>query len=368
MPAPKGTRTQGQGRVKNVKDLREKATLLLSEETAFFEIAKEQLDIEHINKQSCEILYGVNLGTLNTWKNGIPKIGINSTSLGTLAGKINEVYVRCSRSPSEYQPMDLSFMIESDKYQFGELLGIQWRDTRRILDQRLYVKSLATTLLTMPTLHTNLLDDFMGLCVVWHMTPTLVDGRIEQRLVRSLLDICDPVVRNDSKSVFRCRWRLPVIKKNRHNKNITHYHYLGSVSYTRENETYTWLFEPKNSEAVEGSPDFPYFLTHEPNNEDLLLFGYYVSKCQDNLLYTSNIAICKVNAELEAKFDNSARGLLKYHQFIDGIMDNSIFESIEDAKRNTCCDNEVDLLNSFQPTCDALGDHGMRLNIHQSEQ
>lgn len=367
MPAPNAKTRVANGRIKDVMDLREKATLLLSEETPFFQLIKDSTGFSHIDRHSCEAIYGVNIGTLSTWKNGIPKIGINSSSLAALSDRINEIYASSSEAMPARFPANLNFLIGCNKYEFGELLGVQWRDTRRILDQTLYVKSLATSLLTMPTRHTIALDDFKGVCIAWHMTPTRTDSGLEYRLVRSFLDICDPVERPDNNSVYRCRWRLPYIKKNRHNKNLPHYHYLGSVSYTRENDTFTWLFEPKNAEAVEGSPDFPYLLTQTPAGTDTQQFGFYTSKCQDGMMYTSSIAICKINEECEGKLTNTAEGLLEYQRFIDNIIANSIFKDIDSAKAHACCKNEIRLLEAYIPVCDVFDSKLAGLNVIRSK-
>ncbi len=338
-------------------DLKEKATLLLNlpENCHIRGLVKSRLGYSKIEPRSCEAIWGVKHGALYKWMHEVPKTGVNRSSFVRLADQINELY-RDSSDLNGRIPTNTNFVFESNKYEFGELLGLQWRDTRKILDEYLYVKSQATSLLAMPNEDIDLLDSIKGVCIAWHITPTILNGKTECRLVRSFIDVCDPVTYNEEKSIYRCRWRLPYVKKNKSNKNITHYHYLGSVSYADESETFTWLFEPKNKQAVEKSPDFPYVLTQEVIDKDEFHIGSYISKNQDKLIYTSSFAICKVNEEVLAKLgvENTPHGLLAYERFYTDIITNGVFSSLADAKQQACCKNERLLLEKFEPSCDFL--------------
>jgi len=341
------------------RDLKEKATLLvnLPKHSHLMAAIRSKEGYDQITPSNCKAVWGMTHGALSKWMNEEQKRGINRASLNKLAQRINGFYEGLADVPRRY-PTDLHFLINANKYEFAELLGIQWRDARSILDKNLYVRNHATSFLTMRSGgDMDELDDIHGICMAWHTTPVLIDGTVECRLIRSFFDICDPVSYNENQVIYRCRWRLPYIKKNKQNQDITHYHYLGSVSYTRQNQTFSWLFEPKSDVAVEKNPDFPYFLTQAATDNPEFHFGRYLSKNQDKLIYNSDFAICKVNEEAlsDLGIENTPDGLQAYQRLYTEIVNNGVFRSLSEARRYALCDNEKKLLDMFEPTCDLMG-------------
>lgn len=376
------------GKDVQVTHLYEKTALLLSENSPFSRLAGSMLQPPSHGKRldRSEQLYGIKNNTLRKWFREKGRKKVKTDAWESLASHFNAVlesYHRKSREAyssttqtvsferSSLSPVSAKQLIQSDKYDFGRLLGLEWKDTRTILEREIYLAFPEGSLLTFqcPPVDGATVDRMnrwlSGFFVAWHTVPVIQNGKASLKWVRSWIEVSKTIrLKDTDRCVVRCRWNMPRATACDSEKG---YQYYGSVTEANNEKAHIlyWLLEAKKPEDLDHMADMLQLVTapqdfHNRNHD--VHVGRYQSKNYDNLPYGSTVLLYRT----DICFLNSEEGRNRYIEFrrkagsSDYVFDTkaealsclekerSGQELGEYRKSSACVDTEIRLLSDMQ--------------------
>ena len=182
----------------------EKAVLLCTPENPILEGERQQsaeLGGKWSIKEARERVYGVSSQTLLNWGRG----GLDGNRERESIDRLCESLWSSKRVKLEFA----DFTDRTDKYEFGEKLGLSWQKTQLIFDAHLYAQPLKSRGYTLDKLIAERLkEQHGGVYHVYYYSPTL-EAADTKLLVRATLRIRHVVPMPNELGVIACKLHIP---------------------------------------------------------------------------------------------------------------------------------------------------------------
>lgn len=379
----KNNHSKPSGQNKQVTDLREKGSLLLSNESDYvFLVSKaKSLNPATVTPKNCAHFYGVDYSTLDHWKSGkIKTCSVRESTLNAIIETFNEniqsdlfkeTALKLSPNEKYFEPLNLKKLTDLNKYEFGAQLGFGWKTVQKNLDIDIYFKNKRSSLIIDEDVCDKITHKLPTFYLVWHLSLINRNDSIVPIFIRSLLEIRHTLAFEDGTTMCRCKWSMPITRRTNQNGDDHFYKYEGSLTTIDTKDgfgIYYWLFESQSAKNASFLPDLTYFTTHRRKADSKVQEGFYTSKNVDECVYTSSLFMLDADyrdgsghAIPNETIAERIQNYYKYKSFIDNFgKQTNVFFSREDAISNAATKREKEFLQGAT-FCSAINDEGKKL-------
>lgn len=385
----KNNHSKPTGQNKQVVDLREKGSLLLSHESNYvFLVSKvKYLNPATVTHKNCALYYGIDYSTLEHWKAGkIKTCSVRESTLNAIIETFNnniqsvafkDTARRLKLNEGYFEPLSLEKLTDLNKYEFGAQLGLGWKSIQKILDIDIYFKNRRSALIIDESVCEKIMHKLPTFYLVWHVSLINRNDTVVPIFIRSLLEVRHALAFEDGTTMCRCKWSMPITRRINQNGDDHFYKYEGSLTTIDTKDgvgIYYWLFESQSAKNASFLPDLTHFTTHRRKAEPKVQEGFYLSKNVDECVYTSSLFMCDADyrdgngqAIPDETIAERIQRYYKYKSFIDNFgKAPNVFYSREEAITHAASKREREFL-SGATFCNAVNDEGRKLFFMNQE-